>query len=66
MALGPPVRKGGTFDWHRNRRYVGYLRVIISIGSKHKVMYFEEETLEKTMEVKKVVGIGAKTTQPSC
>jgi hypothetical protein len=53
MALGPPVRKGGTFDWHRNRRYVGYLRVIISIGSKHKVIYFEEETLEKTMEVKR-------------
>ena len=66
MAPCPPVRKQGTFDWHRNRWYTRYLRMIISLGLKNKGMYFEEETMEKIMEVKKVVGIGAKTMQPWC
>ena len=42
------------------------MRMIISLGLKNKGMYFEEETMEKIMEVKKVVGIGAKTMQPWC
>ena len=39
-------KKGGVFKWHRDKYYSGYFRMIVSIGSTNKVMYFRENTEE--------------------
>jgi len=47
-------KPGGTFDWHRDTRYSGHFRMIVTIGSMNKIMFFCEKTEDGG---RRVVGI---------